>query len=205
MTIPNYIKHDIKKLYEAASDEIGHIPQIRLEKFCRIIKIYYPWLNSKEMLEIISIITEKEKEYHRKIWIKQTTNLYASDIIKLFGIIDVDNNATIDILEFKKILKSVSNINEETLEVLFKEADSDNNDVLDIFEFINFMSKHDNLRNDFLKILTNTKEKKKLETHDRLSIIFNNIPKSPLRNNWRPSLADLKSPTQIILGSNFDY
>ena len=50
------------------------------------------------MFEIISIITEKENEYHRKVWIKQTTNLYAFDIIKLFGIIDVDNNATIDII-----------------------------------------------------------------------------------------------------------
>ena len=78
MTIPNYMKQDIKKLYNAASDEIGNTPQIRLEKICKIIKIYYPWINSKEMLEIISIITKEEKEYHRKIWIKQTTNLYAS-------------------------------------------------------------------------------------------------------------------------------
>ena len=205
MTIPIYIKNDIKKLYAAASKEIGTSPHIRLERFCKIVKNYYPWFNSKEMLEIISIITKEEKEYHRKVWIKQTTNLYTLDIVKLFGIIDVDNNATIDINEFKKIVKLVNNINEEELESLFKEADSDNNNVLDIFEFINFLSKHDNLRNDFLKVLTKTKEKNKLETHDRLSIIFNNVPNSPIRINWRPSLADLKSPTEIIYDSNSYY
>ena len=189
MTIANYMKHDIEKLYIAAIDEIGNTPLIRLKKFCKIIKCYYPWINNKEMLEIISIITKKEKEYHRKVWVKQTTNLYALDIIKLFGIIDIDNNATIDIIEFKNVLKLVGNTDEKNLESLFKNADTDNNNTLDIFEFINFLSKHENLRTDFLKILNKTKEKKKLETCDRLSIIFNNIPRSPIRNNWRPSLS----------------
>ena len=112
------------------------------------------------MLEIISIITKKEKEYHRKVWVKQTTNLYTLDIIKLFGIIDIDNNATIDIIEFKNVLKLVGNTDEKNLESLFKNADTDNNNTLDIFEFINFLSKHENLRTDFLKILNKSKEKK---------------------------------------------
>ena len=94
----------------------------------------------------------------------------------------------------------MSNINEETFRSHYlKNADSDNNDVLDIFEFINFLSKHDNLRNDFLKILTKTKEKKKLETHVIVFLLFSTIYQYlHIRNNWRPSLADLKSPTQII-------
>ena len=39
MTIANYMKHDIEKLYIAAIDEIGNTPLIRLEKFVKLLNV----------------------------------------------------------------------------------------------------------------------------------------------------------------------
>ena len=199
MTIPEYLKVDIKNLYQAMLKEMATDKDKRLKKFTNIIKIYYPWLTNKERSEVLALIIPDENEYHREKWKKDTIHFYSEDIITLFGIFDEDNNSNININEFKKVFKSITNCNEEKLEILFKEADRDKNGTLDIIEFVNFLSKHNEFKQHLTKIIEQTKESKKQDNNKRLSIIFNDFPNSPNRVNWRPSLTNLKSPTDAKL------
>lgn len=197
MTIAEYLKIDIKKLYLATINENGINKEHRLKKFTTEIKVYYPWLTNKDLLEIIILVSHDENEYHRQKWKKKTISLYTKDIVKLFGILDKDNNSGIDIFEFKNAFKSINDISNEKLDALFDEADEDRNGTLDIIEFINFLSKYDEFKQHLTTLIMHTKEKQKIDNNSRLSIIFKDFPNSPDRINWRPSLTNLKSSMEI--------
>ena len=197
MNLPKYIQNDIQKLYKASKNETyGDINQ-RKKGFFTLFKIYYPWATRKELNKMHDLIIPDEIEYDCNIWAKNTSNQYKKDIIKLFGVIDKDSSGGIDINEFKLAVQQVSKLEDKIIEDMFKKADKDNNKILDIKEFIQFISKNSLLRKNFSKILEKTYNRNKEKDKNRLSILFKNLPESPIRINWRPSLANLKSPTKI--------
>lgn len=203
ITIPIHIQNHIKRLYIIYSQELSNIKDFtnlkerRLKRFTTILKIYYPWACKQELTCMTDLIGEDDTKLEEIVWVGNITRQYKQDIIELFGVFDKNNSCSIDIDEFKDIFTSCSDIDDEQREQLFIDADTDKNGSLNIIEFIKFVSKHDELRQHFDIIIKKALNKRKKTYRDRLSILFNNLPNSPQRINWRPSLVDLKSPTKI--------
>jgi len=187
----------INKLFDASKDELGTDSKIRMQKFSKILSIYYPWVKKSEKLEMILSIQDKEIKYTNELWKKKITKLYKQDIITLFGYIDIDNSNSINIDEFILAFISSSEYTDTDLRELFKEADQDNNGILDILEFINLISKNPELRNHLETVITNAIKFQTSKKFKKLSILFKDMPNSPIKKNWRPSLANIKSPNSI--------
>ena len=203
MVIPEHMRQHIKKLYIIFSRELSNIKEFinkkveRIKQFTKILQIYYPWADKKELKSMIDIINIDDIKIEKTVWANNIESQYKQDIIELFGIFDKDNSCSIDINEFKDIFTACSQVDDKQISVLFNEADINNDGSLDIIEFIDFVSKHDELRTHFDTIINTALKKRKKSNNERLSVIFKNLPDSPQRINWRPSLSDLKSPTKI--------
>lgn len=197
MSIPGHISTHITKLFEASKYELGNKPSERIKKFKTILQIYYPWAKKHEISDMIKIIYNKETQYQNSYWKDNITKTHKYDIVTLFGILDSDANNKIDIDEFISIFITVTNYNRHALKELFDAADADNNGSLDILEFIDLISKYPILRENLENAITSQKIIIKKRTHKRLSVLFKNMPDSPIRINWRPSLSNLHSPNTI--------
>jgi Ca2+-binding EF-hand superfamily protein len=197
MSIPKHINNHIIKLYEASKHELGNNTNTRINKFKNILHIYYPWAKKHEVNDMILLINNNETQYQNSHWKDNITKTHKYDIITLFGILDSDFNKNIDITEFISVFISITSYNEYTLKNLFKQADADKNGSLDILEFIDLISKYPILRDNLENAITSQKIIKKKRIHKRLSILFKDIPDSPTRLKWRPSLSNLHSPNTI--------
>jgi len=197
MSIPTHMGTHITKLYEASKNELGIDTNERIRKFKTILRLYYPWAKKQEITNMISLIYSNEIQYQNMCWKDTITKTYKYDIITLFGIVDHDSNKNIDLNEFISVFISITSYSESMLKKLFKEADADNNGSLDILEFINLVSKYPILRENLENAIICQKIVQKKRTHTRLSVLFKDIPNSPNRINWRPSLTNLHSPNTI--------
>jgi len=197
MSIPTHIDTHITKLYEASKNELGTNTSERIKKFKTILHLYYPWAKKQEVNDMISIIYNNEIQYQNNCWKDNITKTHKYDIVTLFNIVDEDSNKNIDITEFISVYLSVTSYNEHTLKEFFEEADADKNGSLDILEFIDLISKYPILRDNLENAITSQKVIKKKRIHKQLSILFKDIPDSPTRLMWRPSLANLHSPSTI--------
>lgn len=197
MSIPKHINNHIVKLYDASKHELGWDTNERIKKFRTILHLYYPWAKKPELNNMLILINDKETQYQNEYWKDNITRTYKYDIVTLFGIVDHNSNKKIDIHEFISTFISVTNYDKEALKRLFKEADADKNGSLDILEFIDLISKYPILRNNLDNAITAQQKIQKRMTKERLSILFKDVPNSPSRINWRPSLSQLQSPTTI--------
>jgi len=86
------------------------------------------------------------------------------------------------------------------IQEMFNEADLNGDVLLCIDEFIEFLA----LKNDLLEKLDTIIDCKQEYNHsiDRRTLLFKDFPGSPLKlvSNWRPSLANLRSPNSIKKG-----
>lgn len=203
MSLPKHIEKHIYQLYEVYYDDNKYT------SFSNILKLYYTWATKDELHEMYKLILPIKSKKIGTSWINNIYTKYKNELILLFGIIDTDSNNVIDLQEFINAIKLTNiKIDNENIEILFKNADTDNNGVLDIFEFVNLISNNSTLRSNFINILNAKTDKLKYDNNKRLSIIFNDIPNSPIRTNWRPSLSNLKSPNSIkknLTRSNINY
>jgi len=196
MPIPPYITKHVIDLYNASQEtSIGDIRD-RRKTFKNILKSYYPWISKKELNTMYEIVIYQETEKDRKNWVKNVKDSYKDKIIRLFGKIDSNSDGVIDINEFKNIIKINVNFDDKVAENMFNKADKDNNGTLDFDEFTELLSNNKFLRENLYDILKISDKRKEVSHKNRLSIIFKNIPTSPLRQNWRPSLANIRSPTK---------
>ena len=195
INIPKYRLDEIMKIYDVFYDKNKNNYDLkdRKIKFKKILKLYYKWLKDDEYNYIYTLIKEKEVDVfikNKKIIIERK---YKNDLIKLFGKFDTDNSNSIDFQEFKSIFSLVDeNIN---IEKLFKELDINDDNEITIDNFIIFMTKNENI----LKKIDMVLEKKfKINLrNDKRTLLFNNFPGSPLKENWRPSLSNLNNFTQF--------
>lgn len=182
------------------TNESTHIGMnIHMNKsFSYLLKTYYPYATRDEIKSMCKIIEPQKLVNERKEWSNYIRLRHTKDILDIFGTIDIDDSKSIDIEEFSKSIKLL-NWTEEDITELFNMADKNHDGLLDIEEFIDLLSKNHSLKTNFMNILYTEKEHKYQQRKSRLSIMFNDVdsPSSPLRNHWRPSLANCKSPTTI--------
>ena len=169
----------------------------RQQSFKNILRSYYPWVSKRELNLMYDIVASQELQKDRRNWVKNIQKSYKAQLLYLFGQIDSDSNGVIDLIEFKKVIKLNGNFDDETAEKLFNKADKDKNGLLDFQEFTELLSHNKYLRENLSVILNQATKQKKDEHKKRLSVIFKNLPNSPLKENWRPSLANLQSPSHI--------
>ena len=201
--VPEYRVKEILKLYEVFCDIYTNSSNYidleeRKKHFKKIVKLKYSWFSNDEYNYIYNLI--KENEYSifidsKKIQIEKE---YKSHLIKLFSTFDKDNNHSIDINEFKFIMKKYKIFEEkEEIENIFKKADLNNDGTLSIEEFLYFLAKNEFITEKLNDIIDCKFENKR--QNDKRTILFTDFPGSPLENRknftdtiWRPSLSNLK-------------
>lgn len=205
-SVPEHRVKEILKLYEVFCDIYTNSSNYidleeRKEHFKKIVKLKYSWFSNDEYKLIYNLI--KENEYSIFIDFKkiQIEKEYKSHLIKLFSTFDKDNNHSIDINEFKFIMKKYNifkeNEENEEIENIFKKADLNNDGALSIEEFLYFLAKNEFITQKLNDIIDCKFENKR--QNDKRTILFTDFPGSPLENRknftdtiWRPSLSNLK-------------
>lgn len=193
-SIPIYRQKEVLKLYNAIKNDLGDNLFNRKKKFIEILKIYYKWESYSNLKVIFNkYVMDKDINYINNLNSNNLKKIYGNDIIKLFGFIDTNNNGSIDLYEFKTILRKI-NIYNSNIEELFQTADLNNDGVLDIDEFFKFITRNDILYEKFHLII------KKIKSYNN-NILLNNKLKifKKYDINIRPSLADIKNFNEFNL------
>jgi hypothetical protein len=198
MNIPFYRTREIKKLYEVFCDEEkSTILDYRKNQFYKVLKAKFRWINNEEYQEMYKLIKENELTIIFDAKKRDISQKYKKKIIKLFCNIDNDNNNLLDLDEFKMLMLKFHISDYNNIREMFKEADLNGDGVLSIDEFIEFLA----LNNDLLEKMDTIIECKHdyNYTIDRRTLLFKDFPGSPLKiiKNWRPCLANLRSPNSI--------
>ena len=196
--IPLHRLKEIKKLYSVFYDENKQLYDfnLRKSKFFSIVKLKYKWLTFNEYENICNEnVKDKELEFFLNIKKVQIEEKFKKDILKLFCFLDTNNDNCIDLNEFELILMKLNIYNYSEIKDLFNKADLNGDGILTIDEFMIFLSKNDSIAEKLKEILDYKFEVKK--KHDKRTLLFKDFPRSPLKNNWRPSLSNLNS-TEFI-------
>lgn len=212
INIPFYRTREIKKLYEVFCDEQKIIYKksnnldykldlnFRKNEFYKILKAKFHWIKNDEYQEMYKLIKENELTLAFNIKKRDISEKYKTNLIKLFCIIDNDNNNVLDLDEFKMLMLKFHISDYNNIQKTFKEADSNGDGLLSIDEFIEFLS----LNNDLLEKMDTIIDCKHEfnRSIDKRTLLFKDFPGSPLKiiKNWRPSLANLRSPNSIKKG-----
>lgn len=195
-SIPKHRIREIKKLYNIFCDEETSKDIItRKLNFKNVIKIRYNWIDNIEYNNIYKLIKEDELKIIFDFKKKIISDKYKNKLIKLFCIIDEDNNNVIDINEFKILMNKFDIYNIDIINEMFINADTNNDNILSIDEFIEFLTNNKKLLEKLDIII-----KSKIDynnKNDKRNLLFKDFPGSPNKNNWRPSLANLRSPKSI--------
>lgn len=209
-SIPKYRMIEIKKIYDIFCDEETSKDIItRKLNFKNIIKLRYNWVDNIEYNNIYKLIKEDELKIIFDFKKKIISDKYKNKLIKLFCIIDEDNNNVIDINEFKILMNKFDIYNIDIINEMFINADTNNDNILSIDEFIEFLTNNKKLLEKLDIII-----KSKIDynnKNDKRNLLFKDFPGSPNDNNtndcnnkddksskkWRPSLANLRSPKSI--------
>ena len=202
-SVPEYRTKEILKLYEVFcniyTNSSNYIDlEERKKHFKKIVKLKYFWFSNDEYNYIYDLIKENEYSIYidsKKIQIEKE---YKSHLIKLFSKFDNDNNHSIDINEFKFIMKKYNIFEQnEEIENIFEKADLNNDGTLSIEEFLYFLAKNEFITEKLNDIIDYKLENKR--QNDKRTILFTDFPGSPLENRknftdtiWRPSLSNLK-------------
>ena len=192
--IPLYRLKEIKKLYSVFYDENKELYDLNLRKskFLSIVRLKYKWLTLDEYNKIYTEnFKEKELDFFLNFKKVQIEEKFKKDILKLFCFLDTNNDNCIDLNEFELILMKLNIYNYSEIKDLFNQADLNGDGILTIDEFIIFLSKNDKIAENLNDILEYKFEVKK--KHDKRTLLFNDFPGSPLKNDWRPSLSNLNS------------
>lgn len=192
--IPLYRLNEINKLYSVFYDENKELYDLKIRKsnFFKIVQLKYKWLTLDEYNKIYNEnLKDKELEFFLNFKKVQIEEKFKKKIIKLFCFLDTNNDNYIDLNEFEIILMKLNLYTYSEIKDLFNQADLNGDGILTIDEFIIFLSKNDKIAENFNYILDYKFEVKK--KHDKRTLLFNDFPGSPLKNNWRPSLSNLNS------------
>ncbi len=204
INIPYFRKKEIKKLYEIFCDEqkINDI-NIRKKEFYKILKAKFNWINNEEYQEMYKLIKENELTIIFDSKKREISQKYKKNLIKLFCTIDNDNNNVIDINEFKLLMLKFHISDYNNIQEMFSQADLNGDGLLCIDEFIEFLI----IKNELLERLDEiinckTEYNRKI---DKRTLLFKDFPGSPLKiiNNWRPNLANIRSPNTVKKSFNF--
>lgn len=202
INIPFYRTREIKKLYEVfcIKQKKNNDINIRKKEFYKVLKAKFRWINNEEYQEMYKLIKENELTIIFDAKKREISQKYKKNLIKLFCTIDNDNNNLLDLDEFKMFMLKFNIYDYNNIQKIFNEADLNGDGVLSIDEFIEFLA----LNNDLLERLDTIIECKQEYNHsiDKRTLLFKDFPGSPLKliKNWRPSLANLRSPNSIKKG-----
>ena len=192
--IPLYRLNEINKLYSVFYDENKELYDLKIRKsnFFKIVHLKYKWLTLDEYNKIYNEnLKDKKLKFFLNFKKVQIEEKFKKKIIKLFCFLDTNNDNYIDLNEFEIILMKLNLYTYSEIKDLFNQADLNGDGILTIDEFIIFLSKNDKIAENFNYILDYKFEVKK--KHDKRTLLFNDFPGSPLKNNWRPSLSNLNS------------
>ena len=199
INIPFYRTREIKKLYEVFCDKQkkNNDINIRKKEFYKVLKAKFRWINNEEYQEMYKIVKENELAIIFDAKKRDISQKYKKNLIKLFCTIDNNNNNLLDLDEFKMFMLKFNIYDYNNIQKIFNEADLNGDGVLSIDEFIEFLA----LNNDLLEKIDTILEcrQEHIRSIDRRTLLFRDFPGSPLKfmKNWRPSLANLRSPNSI--------
>ena len=201
MDIPFYRTKEIKKLYEVFCDEEkSTILDYRKKEFYKVLKAKFRWINNEEYQEMYKIVKENELAIIFDAKKRDIIQKYKKKIIKLFCNIDDDNNNVLNMDEFKMLMIKFNISDYNNIQEMFNEADLNGDGLLSIDEFFEFLT----LNNDLLEKIDTIIECKQEYNYsiDKRTLLFKDFPGSPLKfiKNWRPCLANLRSPNSIKKG-----
>ena len=202
INIPFYRTREIKKLYEVfcIKQKKNNDINIRKKEFYKVLKAKFRWINNEEYQEMYKLIKENELTIIFDAKKREISQKYKKNLIKLFCTIDNDNNNLLDLDEFKMFMLKFNIYDYNNIQKIFNEADLNGDGVLSIDEFIEFLA----LNNDLLEKMDTIIECKHdyNRSIDKRTLLFKDFPGSPLKliKNWRPSLANLRSPNSIKKG-----
>ncbi len=201
MDIPFYRTREIKKLYQVFCDEEkSTILDYRKKEFYKVLKAKFRWINNEEYQEMYKIVKENELAIIFDAKKRDIIQKYKKKIIKLFCNIDDDNNNVLNMDEFKMLMIKFNISDYNNIQEMFKEADLNGDGLLSIDEFFEFLT----LNNDLLEKIDTIIECKQEYNYtiDKRTLLFKDFPGSPLKfiKNWRPCLANLRSPNSIKKG-----
>ena len=202
INIPFYRTREIKKLYEVfcIKQKKNNDINIRKKEFYKVLKAKFRWINNEEYQEMYKLIKENELTIIFDAKKRDISQKYKKNLIKLFCTIDNDNNNLLDLDEFKMFMLKFNIYDYNNIQKIFNEADLNGDGLLSIDEFIEFLA----LNNDLLEKMDTIIECKHdyNRSIDKRTLLFKDFPGSPLKliKNWRPSLANLRSPNSIKKG-----
>lgn len=200
MKIPFYREREIRKLYEVFCDEEKSSDlEYRKAGFYKILKAKFRWINNPEYLEMYKLVRENEMEIAFLAKRGDISQKYRTTLIKLFCAGDTDHNNVLNLDEFKMVMIRFNIMDFGTIREMFVAADLNGDGLLTIDEFIDFLAHEE--RAELLERMDEILEcrQEHIRSIDRRTLLFRDFPGSPLKfmKNWRPSLANLRSPNSI--------
>lgn len=191
--IPEHVKNHIESLYNAMQNHLGQEERIRKRQIIAMLKIYYKWENNVTLQMYFDVLLKnEEKRFLLELQSKKLENVYHQKVLKLFGCMDVNGDAGIDLLEFKSAIDFL-NVDSDQL---FHQADKDQNGTLDAIEFYDIIAKTPMLSKNFDSIIENAEFENERQNMIKKSRLF-----SYEQMTQRPCLATLKKK-QFILNSD---
>jgi Ca2+-binding EF-hand superfamily protein len=190
--IPEHVKNHIETLYFAMQRHLGDTERLRKRCFVSMLKVYYKWESTETLSKYFDMILKNfECLYLMEQRSKSVERSYSTQVMQLFGAVDIDGNSSIDLNEFKNAV--------QCLEVdvdwskMFYDADKDHNGSLDVLEFYNLVANTPVLYTNFETILEHTREENDRKNRRKRSRLF-----SYDDMHTRPCLKNLRKRSEIL-------
>ena len=188
--IPEHVKNHIECLYNAMQHHLGQEERIRKRQIIAMLKIYYKWENNLTLQMYFDVLLKnEEKRFLLEQQSKKLESLYHQKVLKLFGCMDVNGDAGIDLIEFKSAIDFLDVDSDQ----LFYQADKDQNGTLDALEFYDIVAKTPILFRNFDSIIENAEFENERQNMIKKSRLF-----SYEQMTQRPCLATLKQKKFIL-------
>ena len=188
--IPEHVKNHIESLYHAMQHHLGQEERIRKRQIIAMLKIYYKWENNITLQMYFDVLLKnEEKRFLLEQQSKKLESVYHQKVLKLFGCMDVNGDAGIDLIEFKSAIDFL-NVDSDQL---FYQADKDQNGTLDAIEFYDIIAKTPILSKNFDSIIENAEFENERQNMIKKSRLF-----SYEQMTQRPCLATLKKKKFIL-------
>ena len=193
-SLPKNFENSILELYHASTNELGCDRTTRNRQFNKLVKTYYPWVNSMELSKIHSLIDGMEQIRYAKLTAEKLNDQYSKQVLKLFGSVDEDNNGSVSLEEFESFFTSHY---KGDAKKYFENADTNGDGQLDCNEFFTLVSKTPQLLLHFDKIVKTAQRQSDCNRVERNSAIFHSEYANATNNDAnvkprRPSLSDVR-------------
>lgn len=180
MTLPEYQKRDILKLYFVAVDELGTYRRDAV--FKKLVKsCCFPHYSRKELNEAYTLVREYETLRENGQTVDALKDEFASDVIRLFGKWDKDDDGLISLKEFAEAMDGI--MESEDVNKCFGIMDVNGDGELDVVEIFNFLKANPDWTFKFDKAFRQIRKLADAQEKDRLNSLFKRIPEQDERPN----------------------